>query len=407
MRSVRKSKELNISCETGQMPIKICFVGNTNNLCHIIARGFAERGFHVTHVIDRREILHRPEGRYSKVELNKFKNLEIVDIAPIRFRDAVLGFRKKKQIGAILRKSDAAIFTGFSPAILGLSHERSCFVLAGSDLTFATNWKTLLQGSRNPHFDFITGRPLLSLVLRLTSARQRKLIWEASAFVTHPRGQFIDGEKSLAEINPKGRRLDLRVIEVPKLSGPTRSDIAILRVFCSARLSWVAGKFDGRGSLDLKGVDTLLNGVRKFLDHGATGIQLVLTKKGPDLLETQELVKALGLDQFVVWLPELSQLEVFEEYLSADVVVDTLGPSTTGMAVLEALAMGKPVIARVNEDDPSPILRASGSDDVAYLLSRLLRDAEFRTQCSSRGVEFVRQICSVEQAVEQIWSSVS
>ena len=127
-----------------------------------------------------------------------------------------------------------------------------------------------------------------------------------------------------------------------------------------------------------------MNGFAEYLRAGGKGT-LVLIKKGLHVSHTKELAKSLGIAGDIEWMPELSLAEFYSQVREADVVCDQLGPSFPGMVGLDAMAMGRPVIANFRLDllrpyfpEPWPVCHVESVDGIRDALLHLYRSPKAR-----------------------------
>jgi glycosyltransferase involved in cell wall biosynthesis len=92
-----------------------------------------------------------------------------------------------------------------------------------------------------------------------------------------------------------------------------------------------------------KGVDDLINAFARAFTHKKE-VRLVIGGDGAERANLQALVKRLGLESRVRFLGALSRRQVLETVSVADAFVSSSHYETFGVAVVEALALGKPVI---------------------------------------------------------------
>jgi glycosyltransferase involved in cell wall biosynthesis len=93
-----------------------------------------------------------------------------------------------------------------------------------------------------------------------------------------------------------------------------------------------------------KRVDLLINAFSSVFG-GNPKIELYIGGTGDQLPELKQLVSNLNLEKQVVFLGALSRNQVMEEVEKADVFVLSSEFETFGVVLIEALALGKPVIS--------------------------------------------------------------
>ena len=118
-------------------------------------------------------------------------------------------------------------------------------------------------------------------------------------------------------------------------------------------------------------------------------------------------VKSLGLSDAVLWTGRLSKEEIRSFFADIDIAVSTHRNEGFGIWILEALAMGKPVVA-FNEGgirDPlegclSGVLVTGNADDMAREVIRIMKDDTLRAKMSHAGPRWVVEKFSRERMVE-------
>lgn len=96
--------------------------------------------------------------------------------------------------------------------------------------------------------------------------------------------------------------------------------------------------------------------------------------------------------------------KAMEMYLTADIIVDQILCGTYGMLSVEAMAMGKVVVAYVREDvkqhfpDPLPIVVAN-PDTVRDVLASLLQNPQLCRKIGEAGRAYVKQYHAVEKVI--------
>lgn len=115
----------------------------------------------------------------------------------------------------------------------------------------------------------------------------------------------------------------------------------------------------------------------------------------------------LGLAEALLWTGRLSKEDMLSLYSDIDVAVSTHRNEGFGIWVLEALAMGTPVVS-VNEGGirdslegcPAGILVNGGAEEMAAAVVQLLRDTALRIRLSDAGPRWVAERFSRERMVD-------
>jgi glycosyltransferase involved in cell wall biosynthesis len=119
------------------------------------------------------------------------------------------------------------------------------------------------------------------------------------------------------------------------------------------------------------------------------------TKGTTYVLEAVEKLRADGVDFEFRLIEGMSSAEVRKIMQDADVLVDTLGYADYGVAGIEAMAMGKTVITRLDPVIPEtvgkvPLLEAD-PETVGEVLRRAVRDDGLRKSLAPKAREFVER----------------
>lgn len=133
--------------------------------------------------------------------------------------------------------------------------------------------------------------------------------------------------------------------------------------------------------------DKLIHGFGEFQKTSTAKNLLVMSEYGPDVPQSKAIVKALGIENNVLWLPVLGRKELMLLMQQAHLCVGELGEAGTwGGATWEFLASGKAVINRykieANEYQKQmgipfpPLLNITTANDIANILGDLEKHPE-------------------------------
>ena len=243
--------------------------------------------------------------------------------------------------------------------------------------------------------------------------RQRIAIKNSICFIYAPTGLIKDGDFLLNEIkvDQKKRLLGLMIDEnLSKYISPIKNKK--IRLFNVARFSWVTNKVNDRidfSQLDSKGNDVMIKGISAFYHKHKTPLDIVFVKKGDDVDATIELLKIENIEHLVTWKNELSQAEVQQEYKKADIVFDQFATSFVTMGGLDAMAIGRPLIANARAEifdnvlgEKTEICDAKTPKEVCNWLELLILNEEFRLKKGKASREFVIKHFYSENVVKRI-----
>ena len=440
---------------------KIGFLGNMNNYPFMLARHFKEKGYEIVFILTETEKLCRPEYRYDDVSLPYPE--WIVDMSPMNF-DFFSNENKTskfKQLVQKLNTCDLIVLNGQAIRYATYFKPPYLCILTGSDLTILANYnyaitlfndkkEKLLEGivkkSKRglwlienklffnffnflittlkinykdksqwvlPKFAFHRIYILLRFKIELFNCinQQRASIRNALGFIHAPKGLIKDSDQLIIEIGVDERK------RIPGLMADFTISSFVppyhnkpVRIFNVARFNWVKSKQSLYFSqLDFKGNDVMIRGLAKFYHTYQIPIEIIFVNKGEDVLESKQLIKELGIDHLVKWVEVLSQKEVYEEYCKADIVFDQLAQSIVSMGGLDAMSVGRPLIANARADifndmlnQDTEICDSETDDDVFKWLEKLVLDPEFRINKGKASHDFVLKHFSGNAVINRI-----
>lgn len=403
--------------------MRIGFYGNTNNYPFMIARALRRMGHDVVFLVDRKEPLHRPEGRYDDVPV-PYPDW-IVDVSPLDLHVPLrpLPPRRARAV-ALLKECDAVFLNMLGPSLWPEVRRPAAILLTGADLEDYSDYgfvsrylRAVKKGVRwfplgcfRRNVAEITGEGLY--MCRLVAAQRAGI--RAGAVVSYfSPGMVRRGDAMLERVGvPPGKRIFLIMTDPEWIGYQPPSDNPVVRIFNVARLTWKksAGETPLGGTsseLDFKGSDVMVRGLGLFARRTAIPLDIRLVKKGRHVEETMRLVEEEGIASQVTWADEMTQKEVLEEYRRADIVFDQLGKGMISMGCLDAMAMGRPVVANGRPEIveklvgiPAPVCQAETSEEVCAQLLRLVPDRAERERVGRLSRLYVESHFSSERAAK-------
>ena len=443
---------------------KVGFFGNMNNYPFMLALALKQKGYEIVFFVDSLEKLNRPEERYNNIVI-PYPDW-IIDISPcdLFLVNNPLPDDKLKLVKEKLSTCNLLFLTGFNIRFADFLNIKHICILSGSDLTNLANYtyadklmdlyinslienKKLKLNSKEvrvakntrifrfmqriyklaplinisdkswfmPRNFLFNATYLLSYKCWLYSQieRQRIAIKNSICFIYAPTGLIKDGDFLLNEIkvDQKKRLLGLMIDEnLSKYISPIKNKK--IRLFNVARFSWVTNKVNDRidfSQLDSKGNDVMIKGISAFYHKHKTPLDIVFVKKGDDVDATIELLKIENIEHLVTWKNELSQAEVQQEYKKADIVFDQFATSFVTMGGLDAMAIGRPLIANARAEifdnvlgEKTEICDAKTPKEVCNWLELLILNEEFRLKKGKASREFVIKHFYSENVVKRI-----
>ena len=399
--------------------MKIGFLGNANNYPFMLARAIKSLGHDVVFVVDSESRLNRPEGRYKEITLPYPP--WIIDCSPLDLWQYPKESAKTEQVVRILKGCDALVLNEFGLSLSGRIKKPAFALLTGTDLEVLADpryvdacigvvdesisllkkiwsWRLMAKQKRRRHH-----------LLHLVSA-QRSAIHHAVGVHYFPKGMLPNADRLLDEL---GVDEDRRVFSLP--AEIWRNEYApyprnrILRLFNVARLQWRKPPGDFICELDYKGTDVLIQGLGLFVRENKIPIEIRLVKKGVDLDITRQLIKEEGIESSVTWRDEMNQNKLYDEYKNADIVSEHFGKGSIGMGAVDAMAVGRPVIANGSPDvftralgETPPICHATTAEEVRSQLVRLAADRDLREAIGKQSRSYVEKYCTPEHAARII-----
>jgi hypothetical protein len=154
-----------------------------------------------------------------------------------------------------------------------------------------------------------------------------------------------------------------------------------LVIFHHVRQCWKKKDNDIANYFGSKGNDILLRGFSSFVHHHPEiKAKLLLFRTGPDVDDSRELIRELGIEKYVVWFPIMERKEIMVGISLSDIGVAELKHSWLSYcAIFEFLAMAKPVITFRDDSlyvglypELYPVINVSTSAGIEESLSNYL-----------------------------------
>jgi glycosyltransferase involved in cell wall biosynthesis len=160
-----------------------------------------------------------------------------------------------------------------------------------------------------------------------------------------------------------------------------------------------------------KGFHHLLKAMPKILLQ-VPNAKLVIVGEGELMTNLRNLSNFLGIANRVIFTGALSQSSVNEAYASADVFVLPSLFESLGISMLEAQAMGKPVVGtRVGglpetliENKSGILVEAEKPNELAKATIRLLLDQDLAKSMGQYGRKFIERSYDLEKSIDKILS---
>jgi len=390
--------------------MKIGFLGNAGNSPFLMARAIQSLGHEVVFVIDSPHRINRPESRYKDITL-PYPSW-VVDCSPLDLWQYPPDLLKIEKVVKALSDCDALVLNEFGLSLWGALKKPAFALLTGTDIEVLADFR---------YADFATGgwAAPVGLLKKIRFWKQRRSQRELKVHLLHKIGEQRDAIRHAVGVHyfpagmlPNADRIltelevdrDRRVFFFPaemRYAYAAYPENRTLRLFNVARITWRKSSVPFLCELDYKGTDVLIRGLGLFVRESRIPIEIRLVKKGADLEMTRQLIDEEGLAPYVTWLEEMDHSKLYDEYKNADVVTDHFGQGSIGMGALDALAVGRPVIAngspavfRKALGEEPPICHAITAEDVRNQLLKLATNRALRESIGKQSRLYVEKYCN-------------
>lgn len=392
------------------MSLTIAIFGNTNNGPLLLAQGLKELGHEVRLILNRKEMLHRPESRYPDWS-NAYPHW-IFDCCNITDEDIAYQTPAIDQLLPLLIDGvDLAILNDTGPALAGFLKAPHVAFLTGSDLAYWADFGMLQIRSAQWDPDFKESAPGRRYLMKFTDfvARQRDGILGAKLVCYPRRGLIPSGDALLDQIGVQDKkRFMLYVSNLIDLKAKKPAKNSRLTILNGCRVIFRPDLHPELSTIDFKNTDVLLAGFAQYINAGGQA-ELRMVKKGQDVDAALKLVKQLGIQNQVTWLNEMTLASFYEEMVAADLICDQLGASFPGGVALDAYALGRPVLANFRNDilsqrfpEPLPGFNASTPAEIADHLHSLESDHKLRIKMGQKSRAYAESYLAPARMAQEL-----
>lgn len=333
------------------MPLSIFIFGNTNNYPYLLAEGFRALGHNVRLVINKKELLHRPESLNPEWStgypewISDYSNLTEFDFA-------YESYAVEEMMSHLAVQADFAVLNDIGPALASYLRCPYASVLTGSDLTYYADFRSVElrtaawdSGFRRSAYARRLTRKFIDMVVR-----QRDGILMSHVVSYGARGLSPDGDVLLDTIGVTDtQRMMIHLSDVLRISQHPMPKNRELKIFCGSRVVWKQNSAQSYVAMDMKGTDVLIDGFALYCNQGGMGT-LCLPRKGSDLDDAVARIAEWGIESRVTWYENMTLQQFEQELISSDLVCDQFGSSFPGMVTTHAYALGRPVMANFRRE---------------------------------------------------------
>lgn len=399
--------------------MKIGFLGNANNFPFMLARAIRSLGHEVVFIVDSKSRLNRPENRYQ--DISQPYPSWIVDCSPVDLWQSPPDVERIEKVVRILQGCDALVLNEFGPSLWGRVQKPAFALLTGTDLEILADRQYADFSVRDVgvflsvlrklwHWRQISSRRKLREHLLRLIGEQRNGIRRAIGVNYFPQGMLPNADRLLTEIGVhRDQRVFFLVADIERYQYSAYPENKKLRLFNVARITWRKPRNNFICELDYKGTDVLIRGLGMFVREYGIPIEIRLVQKGIDLELARQLIEEEGLASSVVWLEEMDQSKLYEEYKNADIVTEHFGQGSVGMGALDALSVGRPVIANGSPEvfrqalgEAPPICHATTAEEIRDQLLVLASSRDLRERIGKDSRLYIEKYWTLERAANII-----
>ena len=155
---------------------------------------------------------------------------------------------------------------------------------------------------------------------------------------------------------------------------------------------------------DCKGNDKVFRAFKKFIDiEKDINPKLLLIEKGWDVGASKELIKELGIENYVIWKKEMPRNELTFYYNIADIVFDQFEIGVLSLSAVEPMACGSSVISYVKEvayNEMPPLINAYTEEEIFEAMLTLGENKELRETTGQKCYEWIEKYCNKDVTIQ-------
>jgi glycosyltransferase involved in cell wall biosynthesis len=389
---------------------KLAFIGSANAMGMMYALDLKDRGHEVTYFVttNHQDTLSRPECHYKEVQY-PYPAWIVERVVDSPLRANLLPRLYIRDLLDVLDKSDYVFLSGMYVMLANhLKTAKAIFLSHGSDFDEwcnKANYKIFLSKILR------LSEPLLAVISILGIHEMRSAFKKCETFITFPEGLSAGRDMVLHELKKNWTGLVIPRFDVSfrPLSGISRTlsfDSKKMVLLCAVRCSFVQKQGGSDG--DLKGTDTIIKGIAKYVHMNRLPVELHMFEKGNDLELAKKICDETGLTRYITWHKEMPFNKLLNFYSISDVCFDQVSKSWLGAIGCYALYLGKPLIANSRSEvlgkiwnQKSPVCEAKNEEEIANWLLRL-EDRKLQIDISRQSSVFAETNLGPELVIERI-----
>jgi glycosyltransferase involved in cell wall biosynthesis len=167
-----------------------------------------------------------------------------------------------------------------------------------------------------------------------------------------------------------------------------------------ARHHWTSGHSSWR-----KGNDIIIRASCGLADRGLR-FKITFVDWGEQVNESRRLIDELGVSEYFEWIRPVSKPVLWPRYMRAVGVIDQFVAPAMGGIALEALALGRPLLTRLDVaatrpffTEPPPIFNVCTAEGLAEAMARLIADPHDADRIGEAGQAWIIREHSVERQI--------
>lgn len=347
--------------------MKIACIGNLNHQQFILSRYFRDLGHEVTLFLLEEQDNFLPEN-------DTYDEIEGIEIIQLPWKHKTINKISSRTIKRVFNGFDVYCASEYGPAYLFKARIKTdVFIPIGTDLS---------------EYPFKRPAALIPKTWEIDELQfnlfQHGAIRKAGHLFMNSEGDLIL-EQALRRVGFTGIRY---AMSTPYLYYPDFVSISASSPFMEAILD-LRRKHDvliinhGRcefcheNSVHNKGTNILIHGFAHWVKNSDLKVKLIMLEYGTDVIATKLMIKNLGIEKFVYWLPKCGRKDLFPIFNLMDIAIGNLYHSHWSYNVaMEAAAGALPLIQRgpENPDMESriyPYIKARTYLDVSSALSQV------------------------------------